>query len=280
MKNTTVLFHHPNIQVRSSPIDGFGVFATDTIKAGEVLEEIPFILFPRGTNLSSSFVSYLFSNNFLSDKELFYENLRKNLEFKEPEKYYFKWTPKISHLSQKEDEQIVFNVLPLGYGPIYNTANFDNNAQWLTKEKTFVFSAVRDIKKDEEIRTFYGYFLSEDGRVWNSQSVAGLALESEGGKVFIKGVRPASPSVLSAYSNDTGYRTLQNQLIAGVLRITSVAASDPEGKEANKYTFSDKSDCTTAYSCIFDIRSKNPPFISFGLELADGKTTNVVVRTI
>lgn len=154
------------LEVRNSPIEGFGVFATDDIPAGTVLEEVPFVLFPRYVNVAKGVFDLLRSNGWVNSKEVYMENLRHNLRFKDPEKYYFKWHPPV-----QMDGDSMFTVLPLGYGPIYNTSNTSNNADWKMMENTFVFRAEKDIKKDDEIRTFYGYYLGEDGAIFPCESV-------------------------------------------------------------------------------------------------------------
>ena len=161
------------IEIRESPVEGYGVFATEDINAGTVLEEVPFVLFPRYTNISKGIFDVLKANGLVNSKELYLENLRGNLQFKEPEKYYFKWHPRV-----QLDTDTVFTVLPLGFGPIYNTSNTDNNADWKMLENTFVFKAEKDIKKDEEIRTFYGYFLGQDGTIFPCESVFHFAIDT------------------------------------------------------------------------------------------------------
>ena len=65
--------------------------------------------------------------------------------------YLFKW---------QEKGNFKFNVLPLGFGCIYNSSKIlnENNAKWETDEKNniFIFTSVKLIKKDEEILTYYG----------------------------------------------------------------------------------------------------------------------------
>jgi len=168
------LTHCHRLEVRDSPIEGFGVFATDFIPAGTVLEEVPFVLFPRYTNVANGFYNFLQLNNFLSDKEKHLENLRQNLGFKEPEKYFFKWHPKVQF-----DGDSMYTVLPLGFGPVYNSSNTNNNADWVINDRTFTFSAERDIQKDEEIKTFYGYFMAENGATHDCDTVFNFALDPD-----------------------------------------------------------------------------------------------------
>lgn len=108
------------IYVNKSPIHGNGVFASQPIKKGEVIEVCPVI----------------------------------DIEFKEGEisdiliNYRFNWP----HGTKPEKQ-----VIPTGYGMIYNHSNTPN-ANWTTKysDNCFEFFAVKDIEIDEEICTYYG----------------------------------------------------------------------------------------------------------------------------
>ncbi len=167
-----VLQNCGKLEVRESPIEGFGVFATEDISAGTILEEVPIILFPRYVGMAKQLYDTIRNNGFLNQKEIFLDNLKDNLGFKDPEKYYFKWHPKV-----QTDSDSVYTVLPLGNGPIYNTSNTSNNADWKMKKDTFVFSAEKSIKKGDEITTFYGYFLGEGGETFNCDNVFHLAID-------------------------------------------------------------------------------------------------------
>lgn len=173
------------IEVRKSPIEGWGVFAKEDIGKGEVLEESPFIILPFYTLVSKGVFEVLKLNGFLNPRESYASGLIKNLGFKEADDYYFKWTPKY----QPEGDELVYTVLPLGFGPIYNTSNSTNNAEWKIEDNYFVFSASKNIKKDEEICTFYGYFLDEEGTKFECDDVLNLGLDYFNGKVGFKSIR-------------------------------------------------------------------------------------------
>lgn len=118
MKN--ILYHNSKIEIRKSPIHGWGVFATDNINQGEILEEVPFLTIPMDPNESSSlFIDYRF-----------------NFPQGSPSK-----------------EQVI----PFGSACIYNHSD-TNNAVWYTDndERIFIFVAILNIKKDAEIFTSYG----------------------------------------------------------------------------------------------------------------------------
>jgi uncharacterized protein len=120
MKNK--LIHHPHIELRKSPIHGYGVFASDFICKDTILEEVPFLEIPRNVAFD-----YLFA-------------------------YPRGGTP--------EEEMIGVDsttALALGFASLYNHGD-RANASWRTdtKNKLFVFFAQEDIQKDEEILVYYG----------------------------------------------------------------------------------------------------------------------------
>lgn len=113
------LYSNHKIQVRKSSIHGWGVFAKEDIKSGEILEENPFLVIPMGANeYSSLFIDYRFNY------------------------------PRVN--SQKQ-------VLPFGFSGLYNHSD-DPNALWETdvENEIFIFKAIKDILKDEEILVYYG----------------------------------------------------------------------------------------------------------------------------
>jgi SET domain-containing protein len=114
------LYINNKIQVRKSPIHGWGVFAKDKIYENEVLEECPFLILPINKGESSSlFIDYRF--NYPQDKEWYHQ------------------------------------VMVLGYGSLYNHSN-QPNASWSTDEirNVFVFKSTKDIEKNQEILVYYG----------------------------------------------------------------------------------------------------------------------------
>lgn len=113
------LIFNNKIEVKKSPIHGWGVFAKEDIQVGEILEETYFIVIPTNKNEGSSiFIDYRF--NF----------------------------PRTDFRHQ---------VIPFGFACIYNHSN-NPNATWETDEENelFIFTAIKDIKKGEEICTYYG----------------------------------------------------------------------------------------------------------------------------
>lgn len=217
------------IQVKKSPIEGYGVFATQDIKAGEVLEEVPFILMPKYTNLGRAFHDFSNSVGYCASKNKFYESLRQNLGFKDPEKYYFTWTPPQPNMS---GEKISFQVLPLGLACIYNTSNTKNNAGWKVDKDTFTFYTVSDINAGEEIRTFYGYFVDDGFRNWNTDLVMYFGLDTVGSSVRLSSIRFQSPDVFEAKRKDQGYHKILSLLEKYKdLKIEKISAISPYGQE-------------------------------------------------
>ena len=132
-------------------------------------------------------------------------------EFKHPDKYYFRWSP-------PNAEGVVYNVLPLGFGPIYNSSNTDNNAGWKVNKKTFSFVATRDIIKEEEVCTFYGYFLSDKSEIFNVSDVFGLGLDynkwndPDDNQVYLRCLRFRGKEESLVRAKDTGVRRI-NELL-------------------------------------------------------------------
>jgi len=108
------------IYIDKSPIHGWGVFAYEDIKQGEVFEECPVHPLPIPKGESSSL---------LID-------------------YRFNWPQ-----GTEWDEQVV----SWGYGSLYNHSN-EPNAYWISdlEKRTFKFIASKDIQKDQEIFIWYG----------------------------------------------------------------------------------------------------------------------------
>jgi len=108
------------VEVKDSPGKGLGVFATDYILQGEVIEECHLVTLPIPNGKSSSL---------LID-------------------YRFNWP---------QDSETTEQVIPFGNGCIYNH-NDDNNAIWKDhpRYKVFQFIAVKNINPGEEICTYYG----------------------------------------------------------------------------------------------------------------------------
>lgn len=108
------------VEVKDSPGKGLGVFATNYILAGEVIEECHLVTLPIPNGEPS---------DMLID-------------------YRFNWP---------QDSETQEQVIPFGNGCIYNHSD-NNNAIWRDhpRYKAFQFVAVKDIYPGEEIYTYYG----------------------------------------------------------------------------------------------------------------------------
>ncbi len=114
------LYKNNKISIGLSPIHRWGVFAIDNINTNEILEEVPFLTLPIKQGESSDlFIDYRF--NYPAGSE---------------------WKSQ---------------VLPLGSGCLYNHSE-DANAIWYTDtdNEIYIFKAVRNISKGEEIFVYYG----------------------------------------------------------------------------------------------------------------------------
>ena len=121
------LYHNPKLEVRKSSIHGYGVFAKEDIKEGELLEEC----------------HYYEVGGYFED-----DNFQKRM--------FFYFDGELPNGQPRERRCIVF-----GYTPLYNSVNKlnDRNVWWKFKKhisyKLFVFTAIKDIKKDEELLLGY-----------------------------------------------------------------------------------------------------------------------------
>lgn len=114
------MIYNPKIYVSKSPIHGWGVFAKELIKQGEIFEECPVLTLPIKKGESTSL---------LID-------------------YRFNWPQ-----GNEWEEQVI----AFGFGGLYNHSE-NANAHWISnhENKTFLFVANRDIEPNEEIFIWYG----------------------------------------------------------------------------------------------------------------------------
>ena len=259
-------FNLPNckrLEVRASSVEGFGVFATEPIFKGEILEEVPFVLFPRYTGLGKAVYDLMNASGFMAPNEQHSDNLRANLKFKDPEKYYFKWFPPV----QTGTNPSFYNVLPLGFGPIYNTSNTDNNADWKVTERTFIFHAERDIAKDEEIRTFYGYFVAEDGAIFTCDFVFNLAIDLVEGRGRVRKIK--FDSIQSAQTKQTPSHFKVSQLISeskNGLTIARIAALLPDGEEKGNVEMPLDSSSRLLYQKLGEFKQSPYPMVKIDFQ--------------
>lgn len=105
------------IVLKESPVHGFGVFATQLIEKGEIIEVCPFIVFPH-------------------------TRFEKIPVFQD---YSFCWP---------RGEEWTHHAIVMGFGSYYNHSDTPN-ASWDTDEKSFIFYALKQIQPSEEIFTNY-----------------------------------------------------------------------------------------------------------------------------
>jgi SET domain-containing protein len=110
------------VYIARSKVHGWGVFASELINDGEIIEETPLLdLQMKKGEASPTLVDYRFN-----------------------------WPQGSGGDWQKQ-------VIAWGYGCIYNHSN-EPNATWVSnlENETFQFIATKEIKENEEIFTYYG----------------------------------------------------------------------------------------------------------------------------
>jgi hypothetical protein len=255
-----VLHNCGRTEVRLSPVEGYGVFATDKINKGEVLEETPFVLFPEFTKYGEKLMNMLEDENLLADRAKYLVNLRQNLKFKLPEKYYFKWSPPSPDLM---GERIVWTVLPLGNGPIYNTSNSFNNASWRIDDQLFCFMTDKDIAKDEEIKTFYGYFIGEDSITYDVTTVFFHSLDRDKvGKIRTYDLRSAEQEHVQLTKTDPEYLKVGNAMSEADdgLQICSLQSIEADGSAKYTFVFPEDWNIAFTYKKINEFKRAKMPF--------------------
>lgn len=222
------------LYIENSETDDLGVFAGEDIKAGEVLETVPFLVIPRDFDIGCQLTKSLEDSGDINPETLYLKNLRRNLGLKDIQKYFFKWSPQVSDLGKNH---IQYSVLPLGYGCIYNSSNSDNNARWDVEDKFFKFYAIKDIKLGDEIKTFYGYFMSETGQDYGIKSAYNIALEQINGKPKFAGLRFENAAAQAAGMNSIGSSEVigcKNVLsIVDIFRTETELPSEAQEKKKN-----------------------------------------------
>lgn len=265
-KNRTLQFTS-KIEVRESPIEGWGVFAKEDILKGEVLEESPFILFPSYTILGKEIYEVLNAQKILDYKEKYAHNLSKNLGFKDPDDYFFKWRPK----HQISGEELFYRVLPLGFGPIYNTSNSSNNAEWKIQDNIFAFFATRDIKKDEEICTFYGYFLDEEGTKFECDEVYNIGFDYFDNQVGFKSIRFSSLDSFQAAKNDPFLTQIMLlfKSTESAVRISKIVALSATGNQEAEINIPNNVSLKNLFNKLKECKKSSFPQIKFVFEYID-----------
>lgn len=150
------------ITVKKSKIKGRGVFATQDIEEGEIIEECHFIICGCPKNMQDKelarYAFTLFYNDKLSPKEnerLNFQSLFKLIvDDEEVQNSLFK---EIKELGYKDISEIFSTATVLGFGMIYNHSKY-NNVDYSIDYKDFLFryKTNQKIKKGQELFINYG----------------------------------------------------------------------------------------------------------------------------
>lgn len=273
---------YDKMEVRQSPIEGYGVFASKPIEHGTVLEEIPFIMWPRITQTSEKLYNVLKDDGFVSKEELHNEDIRRMFGFKHPSKYYFKWYP-----PNTPPEGDKFQCLPLGFGPIYNSANGLNNANWEVRKETFIFRALTDIEPDEEIMTFYGYMVCEDSSTFNTPEVFGFGLEyaamDDKGNlgVLLRNLRFSNEQEKQVRFKEEGCMELLKSLQAshGRVRLRKISVIDGN-EEKHPFEFPDAFTLKFHFMKLQEFKQTRFSTIKIGISYVDAEAKKEVSKDI
>ena len=98
--------------------------------------------------------------------------MAKAFSLRSVDEYIFNW----DNGDADDPSKPSFAAIPLGNGCIYNSSPIPN-AEWFTTTDSFIFRTLDKIKQGKEIRTFYGYFLSDSGRKITAGDVLYLYVE-------------------------------------------------------------------------------------------------------
>ena len=139
-----------NIEIRKSPIHRYGVFATDDIKNGTIIEEVLFILLTD---------DYFGNDLDIIDDYIFGSN-------ETPEQLSELTAGEIGKIRQwafRREDKPNKSFLAFGYAPVYNHSSEPNiQADLVIEDDILMFTTIKDIKKDEELFHDYGEGWLED----------------------------------------------------------------------------------------------------------------------
>ena len=163
------LIRSNKISIGKSSLGGRGIFASDDIQAGEILEEAHFIVCnakqtAQDKELSRYFFS-LFYNKLSSPEENEEINFKISLASHiDDEDLKNKIVNDLEELGYKDISKIYCTAAVLGYGMIFNHSEKKYNANWEIDFHDFLFryTSIIDIKKGEEIFINYGNNERED----------------------------------------------------------------------------------------------------------------------
>lgn len=150
------------IAVRKSKVKGRGVFATQDLEEGEVIEECHFIISGCPKEMQDKeLLRYVFS--IFHDKKLSPEK-KQGLDFMhklamvlDDEQFQNSFIEQIKELGYEDISEIFSSATVLGFGMIYNHSKH-NNIEYSIDYKDFVFryTTNQKIKKNQELFINYG----------------------------------------------------------------------------------------------------------------------------
>lgn len=156
------LVHPTKIAVRKSRVKGRGVFATQDLDEGEVVEECHFIISGCSKDMQDKellrYVFSIFHDKNLSPEENQGLDFRSKLAmFLDDEELQNSFLEEIRELGYEDISQIFSSATVLGFGMIYNHSKH-NNIDYSIDYKDFVFryTTNQKIKKNQELFINYG----------------------------------------------------------------------------------------------------------------------------
>tara|TARA_B100000989_G_scaffold102200_1_gene74706 strand:+ start:20339 stop:20848 length:510 start_codon:yes stop_codon:yes gene_type:complete len=163
------LIRNNKISIGKSNIGGRGVFASENIKEGEILEEAHFIVCGAKQTFQDKELSRYFFSLFYNEASSPEENEEINFKISlashiGDEGLKNKILKDLEELGYKDISEIYCTAAVLGYGMIFNHSEKKYNANWEIDFDDFLFryTSVIDIKKGEEILINYGNPERED----------------------------------------------------------------------------------------------------------------------
>ncbi len=157
------LIRSNKISTGESSVGGRGVFASENIEAGEILEEAHFIVCGAKQTSQDKQLSRYFFSLFYNEASPPEENQEINFKISlasqiDDEDLKNKILKDLEELGYKDISEIYCTAAVLGYGMIFNHSETKYNANWEIDFDDFLFryTSLIDIKKGEEIFINYG----------------------------------------------------------------------------------------------------------------------------
>ena len=165
---------------------------------------------------------------------------------------------------------------------IYNSSNTKNNAGWKVDRDTFTFYTTKNIKQGEEIRTFYGYFVDDSSRNWNTDLVFFFGVDNfkptlacpEEGDILktdnlkscpcLSAIKFSTPDAYEQKRKDPGYHKLINLIQKySSLKFERVSAISPFGEEGLIKELANINSSKEIYEILHGYKTSNATKIKF-----------------